>query len=481
MKPALFLLLGLAAFAQAPVFDAAVVQSSIADVADVDFTPGGRLELRGMTMLNLIEYAYGVEGGRVAGGSAWLNTERFDVLAQGLKGTSDARAKLMLRALLADRFHLKVHTEERPASAYVLTVGKKFLLKSATGPGAGACESKMDLVWVSFTCKNLTMAAFAKRVQQWAGGYLKHPVVDRTNLKGAYDLTLRWTARDALAQTPSGLSIFEAVEKELGLKLEEKMLPLPAIVVDNVDRTPTPNAPGASALFPPMPIEFEVADIKPSKPGAPNNGRIQLNGRIDFQAISLKSLIEFAYDTTGVVGAPKWLDSEYFDVVAKAPRAVPVDTLRVMTRALLADRFKLAVHSEDQPRAVYALVAGKRGPKLERAAGTERPGRELRAEEGLRTYTCKSTTMDQLAKQIRNQARAYLDHPVVNATGLEGAYDFSLSWTDRSRVLAKSDDPTGGLTVFEAIDRQLGLRLEMQKRPMPVLVIDHVNPVPSGN
>ena len=82
------------------------------------------------------------------------------------------------------------------------------------------------------------------------------------------------------------------------------------------------------------------------------NGQMQANGRFDFQAISLKLLIQLAYDNMdndSLIGAPKWLDSEHFDVIAKASRAVPVDALRVMVKSLLADRFKLVVRADTKP------------------------------------------------------------------------------------------------------------------------------------
>jgi uncharacterized protein (TIGR03435 family) len=489
MKSVSLLLLSCMVFAQTPVFEVADVHVSKAGMMTDNQFANGRLELRGFSMLHLITYAYGVDKETVIGGPEWLDKDRFDVLAQGAQATPENAAKLMLRALLADRFKLAFQTEDKPMPAYVLTVEKKSLLKEPSGSGDGGCESKADPRWLTMECENVSMAVFANRVHQWAGGYLDHPVVDRTGLKGGYDFTLRWTARSALAATPDGLSIFDAVEKELGLKLEAKKQPLTAMMIEGVNRKPTPNPPGAAKAFPPTPTEFEVAVIKPSKPDAQMNGRMQSNGRFDFQAISLKLLIQLAYDNTdnnSLIGAPKWLDSEHFDIVAKASRAVPVDSLRVMVKSLLADRFKLVVHTEDRPIPIYALVVGKRGPKLEPATGSERAGCKLSVDDSIRIYTCKNTTMEQLAQDLRNRSRAYIDHPVVNVTGLMGAYNFTLSWTNRVGLQGGpppqvASDPTGGLTVFEAIDRQLGLKLEVQKKPMPVLVIDHVNQVPTEN
>ena len=110
----------------------------------------------------------------------------------------------------------------------------------------------------------------------------------------------------------------------------------------------------------------------------------------------------------------------------------------------------------------------------------------------MRTYTCQNTTMAQLAERLPFLAPAYIDRPVVDLTGLKGGFDFALSWTPRGQFSAAgtgqasggipvATDPTGTLTIFEAVDRQLGLKLNEQKHPMPVLVVDHVNRKPTDN
>jgi len=112
------------------------------------------------------------------------------------------------------------------------------------------------------------MADFADDLHNWAGGYLTSPVVDQTNLKGAYDFDFKWTGKGDLAKAGAdGISIFDCVDKQLGLKLEAKTAPLPVVFVDAVNEKPTPNAPGLDkALPPPPPAEFEVAILKPSSP-----------------------------------------------------------------------------------------------------------------------------------------------------------------------------------------------------------------------
>lgn len=146
---------------------------------------------------------------------------------------------------------------------------------------------------------------------------------------------------------------------------------------------------------------------------------------------------------------------------------------------------------------VFALVLGKRGPKLKETDGSARSECKLTPAETGRAYVCRNTTMAQLAERLPDVAGAYLVHPLVDLTGLKGAYDFTLTWTPRAMLqsgagrggdigppaggVTQASTPDGDLTVFEAIDKQLGLKLEEQKHPMPAIVIDHVERIPAEN
>src|SRR5215831_8246141 len=108
---------------------------------------------------------------------------------------------------------------------------------------------------------------------------------------------------------------------------------------------------------------FEVADIKPSNsPNAePRKARILPGGRIEVPNVTLKELIIFAYGVqeNAITGVAKWMDSDRFDLVAKAPAESPPQTLRSMLQSLLADRFKLTLQREDKPMGAYVLSRGK--------------------------------------------------------------------------------------------------------------------------
>jgi uncharacterized protein (TIGR03435 family) len=233
------------------------------------FHTSGRYELRFATMLDLIRIAYGVDPEKVAGGPSWLEMDRFDVFAKTPDRSTAESRKLMLQALLADRFKLVVHNDGRPMAAYALTAAKRPQLKEADGSGESGCNftvqnaptgppapgTPITLPTIVYTCRNTTMAAFA-------GGMLSIPgaaqyfnnklVVDQTELKGAWDFSIRFTPKipAGIQTTGENIPIFDALEKQLGLKLEMSTVPMPMIVVDSVNQKPTENSPDAMKSFP---------------------------------------------------------------------------------------------------------------------------------------------------------------------------------------------------------------------------------------
>jgi uncharacterized protein (TIGR03435 family) len=155
-----------------------------------------------------------------------------------------------------------------------------------------------------------------------------------------------------------------------------------------------------------------------------------------------------------------------------------------MLRNLLMQRFQLRLHEENRPTTVYALTAGKRTPKLKDADPTSRSECKRSLGDGTITLNCQNTTMAQLEETALSEAWGLLDHPVIDLTGLTGAYDFSVTWSpvarngveaavgSSSQVSEVAAVPGGDLTFFEALDKQIGLKLEKQKHEVPVLVID---------
>jgi uncharacterized protein (TIGR03435 family) len=206
----------------------------------------------------------------------------------------------------------------------------------------------------------------------------------------------------------------------------------------------------------------------------------------------MKEMLNFAYDVEeeSIAGAPKWTDTDHFDLIAKTPTAVPFEDMRVMLQNLIVQKFKFTFHREDQPMPVFALTVGKRTPKLKDADPSNRSACKRTPGDGIVTYACQNTTMAQLAEKVRSAATGYITHPVVDLTGLNGAYDFAITWTPSQLIAGAgrggadptvASTPSGGLTFFEAIDKQLGLKLDSQKHPMPVVVIDHLERLPAEN
>lgn len=234
---------------------------------------------------------------------------------------------------------------------------------------------------------------------------------------------------------------------------------------------------------------FGVASIKPDHSGDVNSGfRRFVGGALDARNVTLKMLISFAYDIPEegrILRGPSWLDSDKYDILAKpdADTGHPVDTsmraIRIRTQALLADRFKLALHKEVRQLTVYKLLVDKDGPKhLETAKGNE-PDWVYNGHH----VGCQALTMGLFAKGfLTSQMRA----PVIDETGIKGTFDFAMEWApeEHAPVRPGSDpeaaSPPSGPSFLTALHEQLGLKLEPGKGPVEILIVDHAER-PSGN
>lgn len=519
--------------AATPAFELADVH--VSPHTNNSFMRGGMLRgeqyiVRQATMVDLIALAYGVENNNVLGGPSWLDTDRYDILAKAPRGSSPEDAKLMLGALLAKRFDLVLHTDSKPLPSYVLRVSKDGLRMKEADPGEPRNLEEHHTpsnlppgvpAYYSITCKNIPMKDLVHILQDFATAYLPKPVVDATSLTGGYDFELKWTWRPA----PDGLTIFDAVKKQLGLNLQLEQYPTPVVVVDTANERPTPNAPGIDKALPPSPpAEFDVAVIKPSAPDTRGiQGRIN-GGQVNLTGAPMQWLIAWAWnlnpqDKDAIVGAPKWLNETKYDIVAKvAPDAqaknkdapqIDFDELQTMMRKLITERFQLTSHMEDRETDAYTLVAVnpkiKKGDPQARTGCKEGPGpdgKDPRIANPIlgRLLTCQNMSMAQFGDELRNLANGYIYHPVVDQTGLQGGYDFTLSFSSigqlrsapspgdsntasaaNSANTAGASDPNGGLSLFDAVRQQLGIKLEKVRRPEPALVIDHIADKPTDN
>jgi uncharacterized protein (TIGR03435 family) len=449
-------------------------------------------------LLNLISIAWGISREAIYGGPSWLDNDRFDVIALTPPGSSPADRALMLRGLLIERFGLVTHDDAKPLQVFALIQTKRGAqLAHAGADGVPKCGEDYDPgppPLISYACQATDVAAFAAGLRALDPSVTR-PVADRTGLQGAWDFAIRFTPlfelqkAVAAGQASPGTKLFDALEK-VGLRLEPQEQVLPVLAIDSVNRDPSPNAPDIAEKLPAVPDEFEVAEIKPSKPDTPQSARIR-SGVVELFGYTLRRLMMAAWqvDDTRIAGGPKWLDSDRFDVIVKAPHGIPTDDLFPMLKPLLIDKFQITTHTAERPVPAILLTAGKH-PKLKDADPTARSECKIsRGQNGkgpaampLKVYTCQNITMAKFAELIRPQAAGYLRYPVVDQTGLAGAYDFALSWTrndvlnaahNRKQEDGLSADADGAITVFEAVERQLGLKLEEGKKyPLPVVIVD---------
>lgn len=501
------LILCAAAFAQSE----APAQSF--DVADIHMSPRGvresglylhanRLELHGVTMLRLLTTAYNVTEDKIFGGPNWLDTNRFDIIAKAERPVTIKTYQPMLQTLLEKRFQLKVRHEDKPEPIFALVPGKRVQLKQSAGEGAPQCKKTNEDGYITLTCQHITMAFLAESLPSQAPNYFIYPVVDKSGLTGSYDVTLKWTGRAQIGAVGSehpSISLFDYFDKQLGIKVEQQTRPAASLVIEGINQAPTPNPPGTLEKLPPPVTEFEVAEIRVSKPDTKPHADMK-SGRLEAFGLTMKDLLGFAYNLSDYMlpGAEKWLDTDRFDVIAKADPSVTDGTLQAMLRTLLNERFHLKSHFEEQPVAVWALTAPKGKVRLKETNGEEHAGCKRAPKDGALVYSCRNTTMAQLADKLPDVAgaAAYLnEHPMVDLTGLQGSYDFDITWAPPARVYGRGGQgdsvltggapaasaPSGGLTIFEAIDKQLGLKLSVEKHPMTIVVIDHVDRTPAEN
>jgi bla regulator protein blaR1 len=274
-------------------------------------------------------------------------------------------------------------------------------------------------------------------------------------------------------------------------------------------RAQTPAAPEAAP-------KFEVASIKPNKSG---DGRVMLGapgGRFTATNVPLGLLITFAYQIQPfqLHGSPSWLNSDRFDIVATADGDIPLvpqapgtpSTLALMVRSLLADRFHLVMHPETREMPIYALVLarsdGKLGPNIKpaktdcaavargrRAGGPPaplQPGQPIDCGlmMGFGNMNAGGMPLAELGRTLSQQ----LGRVVLDKTGLTGTFDFTLSYAPEGRGGLPGGGPPGGPpplvngavidpnlpTLFTALQEQLGLKLDSQRGPVEMLVIDRV-------
>jgi uncharacterized protein (TIGR03435 family) len=223
-------------------------------------------------------------------------------------------------------------------------------------------------------------------------------------------------------------------------------------------------------------VAFEVASVRLNNSGDHHSSSHNSNGELITNNVSLKQLIERAYNVKDYsLAGPDWLDSVRLDIVAKPPAGSEKDQLQPMMRALLIDRFKLQTHREPKTLSAYALLVAKGGTKLS-PSGEPKGKSSTDSEPG--KLIAKGATMVKLADFLSGR----LELPVVDKTGVDGAFDFTLNWTPDPTTENDRPDPNSSApSLFTALQEQLGLRLQKDKLPIQILVVDHVEKEPVEN
>lgn len=229
---------------------------------------------------------------------------------------------------------------------------------------------------------------------------------------------------------------------------------------------------------------FDVASILPHAPGDQRFGvKMPSAGRFSATGVVGKLLLMLAYDVqeSQISGGPNWLTSDKWDIAAKSDDRLQhsVEETRGMLQRMLEQRFALRVHRATELQQAYVLTVAKRGPKF--AERTQEGRTNLRVTSN--SINLESATLAQMTQLLSTA----LGRPVIDRTGLNGLYDLSVQWDD-------APVPEGGVpglgapeaagndrgSIFTAIQDQLGLRLESQRAPVEVIVIDQIEK-PSPN
>jgi uncharacterized protein (TIGR03435 family) len=249
---------------------------------------------------------------------------------------------------------------------------------------------------------------------------------------------------------------------------------------------------------------FEVVSIKPAAPdqtsvssrGGPG---VRVPGPWICRNMSLANIVSISYSLRGdQLKAPDWMSEVRFDITAKAPEGATRDQLRPMIQNMLATRFGLQVHREPKQTQGYELIVASGGSKLRAAAPPQEmpppppggfyqtttfdadgypvlppavPGAWMKAGRGAAQWF--GVKLDRLAELLADQVEA----PVVNATGLDGAYDITLRWDTQP----DRDSSRPGPSIFDAVQKQLGLKLGSKKVTVDVIVVDRAEKVPTEN
>jgi uncharacterized protein (TIGR03435 family) len=226
---------------------------------------------------------------------------------------------------------------------------------------------------------------------------------------------------------------------------------------------------GARGQSPQAP-SFEVATVKPAAPSATQGGRGSASGdTVTYRNTTLKNALARAFEVVSgnQIDGPSWILTERYDIVAKAPKNTPKEQIPLMLRTLLVERFRLKLHHEDRELRTYVLTTGKGRLKIQRVED-EGEKDSFSIKDGHRE--AKNLSMAALAQLLS----LTLQSPVSDRTGLPGNYNFPLDFSSEETA---RDSAASIFTIVA----ELGLKLEAQKQPFDVIVVDAGDRIPTEN
>jgi uncharacterized protein (TIGR03435 family) len=506
--------------------------------------PGGRIVITDAPLDFIIPFAYQILSFQIIGAPDWLKSAHFDIQAKApsdpqpalstAPGTPRIEA-LMMRSLLRDRFKLSAHIESRVMPIYALMsaredkkLGPKLTVTQADcaafrasgqppapwlpgGPPPRCSFARPP--WGHWVGESQSMAFLATVLSL----FLNRVAVDRTQLPGFYDFTIDFLPDNLRPRAPgspvdqpivangqpidpNAPPLMRALEEQLGLKLESTKGPVDMLVIDHIER-PSDNDSVTAPQVPtsPSPLRFEAASVKinrsnvtPTMLGFPPNGRFRVSNELLWRIVGEAYRTNHMLWPFEVLGIPDSMSTQRFDIEAVATGNPTMAERRLMLRALLEDRFKLKVHLETRELPVYFLKKvhpdGRLGNHIRvshvdcssaRAGGPPppplAPGQPSPCvmQFGKGRLNGDGRTMDEVADAF-TQA---VERRVIDRTGLEGAFQWTLEWTPDAVNGAANPD---GISIFTAVQEQLGLKLESGKAPGEVLIIDHAD-MPTEN
>ena len=499
-----------------------------------------RFDMHDATLLDMITLAWDRREETVLGGPPWIGFYRFDLAARidSLKapksnpvtnaseragttgpgnGEADPYEKIrpVLKEVLTERFHLMYHTEDKPLPGYTVTVAKSGIKMTETkepsdSPNCRSAQDKDTPGLYAIACTSMTMEQFVSGF----GGAYPHRVVDKTGLTKAYDFTLKMKFGEMRTQDDYVRAYTNAFRDQLGLLVTASDVSQPAMVVDKVDQTPTPNAPDIAKQIPPLPnLEFEVASIKLAAPDDPQWSTEPRGSQIAFRGWTLQDLLVHAWElpTGRMIKNVESLPQQKYSILVKLPPDIDAraawqdrDQVLRMLQQLVIDRFGIKYHWGEQTQDGWVLLADN--PKMKKADPNSRTFCTDGPAEGEKDlvhtadspydsqFHCQNVTMVQFADVLQSFTRADIKSHAVDKTGLTGSYDFTVYFSSTNKLQAQrtaaapttqeagdASAPVVVMSLQDAFRKELGLKLEKQPMAQPVMVLDHFDQTPTEN